>query len=157
MEDKLETFKDPTNVPELIRGIRKLIPGRNVIDTVNQYYPNWITSILVGYSPDYPRFKKNWETICNSLEDVKPRDIVLVELVYEDVILNGSPPDNYNLLIAACDILTYKGYCIRRKGEFIPCEICGLAIPSKAVYDFMKQKKIKCPKRWKNRCSGCTI
>jgi len=157
MEDKLKLFKDPENAVGLIEGLRKLTPGLNVIDTVNKYYPNWIVSILADYSPDYPRFKKNWETICKSLENVKPRYIVLVEMVYEDIFLNKMSPDNYNLLIAACDILTYKGYCIRRKGEFIPCEICGLAIPSKGVYDFMRQNKIECPKIWKNRCSGCTI
>ena len=161
LKEKLDRCKDPENVKDLIDGIRKLVPNVDVIEGIQEYYPNWIKKVIIDYSPDYPHFKRNWEKICSELKDTKPRNIVLVELVYEDIVINtsnGYSLDNYNLLIAACDILTYNGYCVRREAEFIPCEICGLAIPSEPVYDFIKRQKIiKYPRKWSKTCSGCVI
>lgn len=115
-------------------------------DIVEKDYPNWIVAILNDYSKDYPHLSKNWETLCQRM-DVSPKKIVLVkDINFEE---KNDPK------IEVCEILTKKGYVIRRMNEFVPCITCNSCIPCVEIWHLLKEKGFSVPKNWENKCSKC--
>lgn len=115
-------------------------------EIIEKDYPTWLVAILNDYSRDYPHLSGNWKTLCKKM-DVSPQKIVLVkDINFEE----KSDPK-----IEVCEILTKKGYVIRRMTEFVPCIICNRAIPCVEIWHLLKEKGFSVPEIWENKCSGC--
>nr|QBK85313.1 MAG: hypothetical protein LCIVAC01_01220 [Iridovirus LCIVAC01] len=146
-------YQDPENSSELIEQLRKLPAGEELINSINSVYPSWIVQIIDNYSRDYPHLIKNWDTICK-LTYSQPEKILLVDTLWYDAIAVNRKC-KYELLKTACDILTKKGYCVRRQGEFVACEKCGKALVSFGLFVVMKEKNLPVPETWAETCSEC--
>jgi hypothetical protein len=151
--DHYAKYQDPENSSQLIEQLRKLPAGDELINSIKNLYPSWIVGIIDNYSQDYPHLIKNWETICE-MTDSQPQKILLVESLWFDAVAVNRE-GKYELLKTACDILTRKGYCVRREGEFISCEKCGKALVSFGLFVALKEKNLPVPDSWSPKCSEC--
>lgn len=97
-----------------------------------------------GYSHDYGHLDKNWK-ILSSLANTTPKCIIYLN----EFFFNG---DDLNRV---CEHLTKKGYCIRRRDEFLNCTKCNLSIPCREVWLKMKEKRIPVPENWQDHCQNC--
>ena len=123
-----------------------------VIDIIQETFPHWIVGTSKKYSDDYKHFQNNWEFITNKISQStsqisKPLDVIIVEYI------DNSP--QHRTINLFTEILTVFGHSVRRKNEFISCEICGDAIPNRKIYNQLKERKIKVPIKWASKCSTC--
>jgi hypothetical protein len=139
-------LSDPENVSEIINHVNDLKSPEEIQLYIQEKLPGWLIYSLMSYSKDYPHLQENWLKICE-MSNTRPQKIVLVK----DIIFD----DNHTLLRHFCELMTRKGYVVRRIDEFIPCKKCMSAIPTFEVYDLLKSKNIKCPESWSDHCSGC--
>lgn len=116
----------------------------NIDSEIQNYLSEVYTGSSDSYSRDYPHLQKNWE-ILSRLAGTTPKKILFLDdFNFDDSTLSK-----------ICEKLTKKGYCIRRRREFIPCEKCSCVIPCIEVWKTMKEKSIPVPKVWKKTCSEC--
>lgn len=146
-------YKDKENVEDAIEFLNNTEDEDLLLYNIKLMYPNWIKKEFTAYSKDYPTFTKSWERMCQ-MTKTKPKKILLVEFIFIDVCLLQKDQGSFNLLKEACDILTRKGYCIRRACEFIACNKCDKALPSLKLYEYMKSINATVPKEgWDICCS----
>ena len=126
-----------------VRGLTDKDAIRTFIDT---HLPGWLIASTDAYSIDYPHLDRNWKLICQSL-GVQPQKIVVVDKINFDA--------ENTFLKTVCDVLTARGYVIRRKEEFTGCEICTKAIPVREVWQLLKNKNFPVPDEWSSVCSEC--
>jgi len=146
-------YQDPENSSELIEQLRKLPAGEELINSINSVYPSWIVQIIDNYSQDYSYLENNWKII-SKMAFSQPQKIILVDRLWYDAVAVDRK-GKYELLKTTCDILTKKGYCIRREGEFIPCSECGKALASFGLFVVMKEKNLPVPETWADKCGEC--
>ena len=137
-------YSDPKNKQDILDRLHNLPTLKEVKVLVDEIFPNWITGYFDRYSDDYPNLNKNWKHICD-LSNSKPTKILIVEEI--------NFTDNYTLIRTFCELLTRSGFSVRRKGEFIPCQICGEALPSKQLHELMLEKVPDIPIIWSQKCS----
>jgi hypothetical protein len=123
-------------------SINELPTIKDVFDLIENKYPDWIIDLVDKYSNDYPHLQNNWQTLVN-VSKTKMNKIVIVENF-----------DNEEQLSFA-ELLTQSGFIVRTKAELIPCSVCKSAIPSKTIYDKMKQHNIQINFEWSNKCRNC--
>src|SRR5690242_5338935 len=139
MDPKLSLFKkysDPPNTDELLKVLSSLTSDEEIITSINNLYPGWIKNTYTSYSDDYPHLTENWNKLALHL-GVSPQKILAVEILALDIVLRSNQEVKVKLLSEASEILTRKGYTVRREEEFLGCIFCGKAIPSKGVYDHL--------------------
>lgn len=142
-EDK---YIDPSNADEILVQMRTLPTVGDIKKLVDEIFPDWIITVMSDYSDDYPHLKSNWRTICN-MAKVTPAQVMIV-----DDILSG---ENYRLVRAFAECFTRAGFSVRRKAEFISCDVCGKAIPSIGMWKYMGNKNINVPENWFPTCQKC--
>lgn len=128
------------------------------IKIIDEYYPGWFVSCFDSYSVDYPNFRINWEKICHYLDTFPKKIIIVRDIPFENAQLEKEIMKN-----KLCEYLTTKGYCVRRQGEFIGCSVCSKAIPSKDIWQLLKDKNVEIekelqhqiPEIWTDKCSHC--
>ena len=130
------------NDPTTFNEINQLPTMKDVFDLIKTKYPNWIVDLVNKYSDDYPHLQNNWQTLVN-YSKTKIQKIVIVESF-----------DNEEQLSFA-ELLTRTGFIVRTKAELIPCSVCRSAIPSKTIYDKMKQHNMEFHFIWSNKCRNC--
>ena len=145
-----QTYKDPENVLVLLEKLEKLQTREEIQKFIQTYLPDWLVASTDAYSRDYNHLQINWETIC-LMNNVKPQKIVLVQKVVMYPIINSQ----YSLLKAVCELMTRRGYVVRQVGELTGCKVCQKAIPSRSIWERIKQRGIKVPEIWSTKCSGC--
>lgn len=139
-------YSDPENLENIIKEIMLMKTVQHVVDKLKELYPDFIIDTLEDYSTDYPHFDINWRGMCFALK-VKKAFILIVDDFVED--------DNHILIKTFCEVLTQAGFILRRKTEFIPCSVCKFALPSKDMYDKLKEANIRVPTVWNNKCTTC--
>lgn len=142
----IEKYNDPPNVDEILEKIRTLPTIGDIKKLTDEYFPDWIVTVMDDYSDDYPHLRKNWHAICQ-MAKIKPTQIMIVE-----DILRG---ENNKLIRAFAECFTYSGFVVRRKAEFFPCDVCGKAIPSISLWQYMKDKNMNVPENWFVTCQKC--
>jgi hypothetical protein len=148
-EDVLDIYKDfDKNTYDAF--INELSISNTVEDTektIEKYFPGLISYKIKQYSKDYPTLASNWNVICDKLKTT-PKDIILLKkIVFEN--------REYTLLNTICELLTRKGYCVRREGEFSSCFKCEGAIPCIEIWQNMKNRGLKVPNTWSSICRNC--
>lgn len=137
----MELYKDPENKDEIIEKLCGIADKKEFQEYVDQILPNWLIYTADDYSVDYPILRENWVKICQ-MNNVRPQKIVLVyDISFES---------DYQVLQKCCEIMTQRGYVIRRSSEFILCHVCHAVIPCKKVWECIKGGK---PKKWLEKCS----
>lgn len=117
-----------------------------VTNLILQNFPNWLVYSVDDYSPDYPHLRKNWEHICK-LAGTSPKKIVLVK----DIVFD----DDHKNINEVAEYMTRNGYVVRRTEEFIVCPTCEKAIPCKEIWQQFRNKGIRVPDQWSNKCRNC--
>lgn len=139
-------FTDLPNKTELKQQFMKLQDELQMWNFVEETFPGWIHKVIYKYSKDYPHLTNNWNKICELLQ-TKPQRIILVSWI------SGDP--DHQLTRDFAEILTKKGYIVRRADEFIQCKLCNSAIPDKELWTKMKEHKLPCPDKWSYICTNC--
>lgn len=139
-------YEDPPNKEEILARLKETKEHAEVKALIEEVFPDWFLYWIPKYSEDYPSLKINWERICH-MSKTTPKFIVLVEWI--------EFTDQHTVLRAFADRMTHQGYVVRRREEFGTCPECGKAIPSKMVYDRMKECGCPVPVEWSEKCSGC--
>lgn len=138
-----------------LKTLSDLPAGNELLSLIQQYTPDWIISVLDGYAPNYQILHKNWDTYCKMLK-TKPQKLLIVSHIegYEEDQKEFTP------IQQACDLLTIKGYCIRRDSEFMECEgKCGKAMATKELHRKLKNHPSiggYVRGRWSGTCTKCS-
>ena len=128
-------------------SLKDLPTIQDVINAVDEKYPNWIICFLDDYSSDYPHLKSNWQYLTN-ISNKQMQKIVIID--------KYSLKDEDETQFTFCEILTLAGFVIRTKNELIPCSKCKVkAIPTEFVYNKMKEIGKNVPETWSDHCSSC--
>ena len=142
-----DLYKDPHNTEEIINEIKNAETHDQVVNIINNVFPTWILGWPKKYSKDYQHFQHNWEFVC------KKSNCNTLSIIIVDKIIFNDP--NYTLIRLFCELLTVFGHSVRRKEEFIACNVCGNVIPTKMVYDQLVERKINVPQIWTEKCKNC--
>lgn len=158
MQTHLSKYSDPPNVDNLLSSLKSLSSEDEILSSIRSLYPDWIKNIYSSYSSDYPHLTENWGKLCLHL-GVSPKKIVTTEVLALELIIyiaENKLTQTVKLLTEASEILTQKGYCIRRESEFGGCIFCHKAIPSEKVHAHLKNAcKFSIPIKWSPACSEC--
>ena len=123
----------------------KNLNHEQIIEKINNKFPNWIEDICDNYRSDYPHLISNWNVICEKL-DTKCAKILLVS--------NLPHPNEKNInkeLLQYSDMLIKLGYVVRRSTEFNKCENTNNIIPTEDLYNYMinvPELKSLLPEKW---------
>lgn len=139
-------FTDPYNSSDIKEQIKNFETVKDIIDLINNTFPNWIIDTFDGYSKDYPHLENNWNIICDKC-NVKKQKIVVVEEIVND--------DSHTLVKFFADYFTSVGFIVRTKDDVYICEKCDLVIPNEEIYNKMKKLKMSVPEVWSTNCSSC--
>jgi hypothetical protein len=131
-EEKIPTFNEISELPTI----------KDVFDLIQSKYPNWIVDLVDRYSEDYPHLQNNWKKLAE-ISKVKMNKIVIVENFENEEQLSFA------------ELLSQSGFVIRTKAEFIPCTLCRSAIPTKTIYNKMKENIKQIDFEWNNKCRNC--
>jgi len=146
----MTSYKDPENVLEIMERLKTLPTLKEVKELIDEVFPTWFISVLPRYSKDYEGFQINWVNVSN-MANVRTAQIVIVD----DMVFDES----HNLIRTFAELLTRSGFSVRRKEEFIPCEKCGNALPTREMYEVYKkvqeESRIELPENWSNKCKNC--
>lgn len=113
---------------------------KDITDYIRLEYPNLLVYVMDRFSIDYDMFNKTWETLClHHIPSQPTRKQILILSSFENQEL--------------CDFLTEQGFCIRKEHEFQPCSVCGLAIATEKLHDFLKSRGFDL--EWSSHCSTC--
>lgn len=130
---------------------------------IKKTFPDWLVSYTNAYCPDYKHLPRNWEAICKQ-NNTTPKTIVFVKDVSFAKGGSGggmaarrstSHLNEEFVKQTFCEMMTKKGYVVRRESEFQPCTVCTKAIPCIQVWHLMKEKQMPVPKEWADKCSSC--
>lgn len=113
---------------------------------INQILPGWLVMSTNEYSHDYDYLDRNWKALCNRMNTV-PQKIILVR----DYDLESENTMKINI----SEFLTKNGYCIRRVGELQFCQVCRKALLSYELWRIVKEKGMNVPPTWSPNCIGC--
>lgn len=142
-------YSDPSNAKSILAQLRTAPTLGHIKNIVDHVFPKWIVTFMDGFCKDYPRFNKNWVSICEDAK-VNPTQVMIVEEISQDVKDNS-----HTLIHNFCECFTRAGFAVKRKLEFIPCANCGCAVPSLPVWNYMKTKGFEAPETWSATCSNC--
>lgn len=140
------TFCDTPERQGVLDAVKECKTTEDALVRLNEFYPDWITYSFPGYSADYPSLSKNWMHICKKL-GVEKKAILLVKSIIFD--------DQHSILCRICEIMTQFGCVVRRVGEFVPCEKCGLAIPHIELHRNLKAQSLPVPRKYTEKCTRC--
>lgn len=140
-------YQDPPNKDEILKSVQDAETHDQVVQIINETFPEWILGWPKRYCVDYPHFQNNWKFVCKR-SGTKTLSVMIVD----QIVFNDS---RYSLLKLFCELLTLFGHSVRRKEEFVGCKVCGDAIPSEMVYGQLVERNIQVPQCWMMRCIGC--
>jgi hypothetical protein len=138
-------YKNPTNAEQIKEEILNL----KTIGEIKQFYVNMFPTFIIcsikKYSEDYPFLQNNWDKFCKE-NNVTPTEILIVDNF--DFIQENS------LVLLFCEIMSKVGFCVRKKMDIIPCQVCGYALPSRTSWKLLFDSgKTMLP--FSNKCKKC--
>ena len=140
------TDPDEDSMKRVLEELKGLDDHSKIHELILKTFPTWLVHVTSTYSEDYPHLDKNWRFICEKT-GVSKQQIVIVDDIVKD--------DDHLLINIFCERMAREGYIVRRKREFIGCQVCGAAIPSESVFNHMKDNSLPTPDVWSNKCLSC--
>lgn len=147
MSKQLLSYRDPENVDEIIDKLKNCENHDQIITLIKKTFPGWIIGWSKRYCTDYPHFQNNWKYICKKT-NCKTLSVIIVDSVKFD-------EENFKLVMMFSELLTIFGHSVKRKNEFISCEVCGNAIPNQDIYNQLVERSINVPIQWESKCTNC--
>lgn len=138
-------YQDPENIDEIMERLKTLPTLKEVKELIEEIFPNWMVAFIPRYSYDYEFFQKNWFKICQ-IGNISPTEILIID----DMIFD----ENHYLIRTFAELLSRSGFSVRRKQEFFPCYKCGLALPTKDLYNMIEERSVV-PDVWSSKCKNC--
>ena len=132
------------NIEEQIKGCRTF---RDIEILMHKTLPGWCLGFINKFSEDYPKFTENWNQTCEKA-GVKPAQIMIVKKL-------DSKRDNNKASNFFAECFTKAGFCVRRSIEFTSCPACSSAIPTKELYNIIKENDKNIPNKWSCYCRKC--
>jgi hypothetical protein len=139
-------FRDTEEREKIISEISEYKTPTEVAEFIQRVFPDWLAYIFDDYSDDYLHLKNNWRVICEQTGS-KPQKIILVSEIKFD--------QEHSIIMRLCEYMTQNGYCVRRLEEFSPCPVCNKAIPTRPVWEMMRQRNLGVPLTWSDTCRNC--
>lgn len=139
-------YTNPDNKDEIVDQLKNCPTVKDVIELIENTFPNWLITSAENYSNDYPSLIRSWELMCDK-NKVKPARIMIVDFI--------SMEKEYSLLNNFCDFFIKTGCVVRSKEQLIPCTKCDLCLASEGYYNSLKKEKTPVPDEWSDTCSGC--
>lgn len=134
------------NREEVVKKFSEIKTPLEFKEEINKLFPDWLVCYLDGYSSDYKYLENNWKKLCETMK-VPPQKILFVtEIVFDD---------DHKLQRQICEIMTQRGFVVRRLHEFIACPVCNRAIPCQELWQMLKSKGMPVPGSWSNKCRNC--
>lgn len=146
MSEHKDEFKDTNNKQDIIAHAQELKTKEDFQNYIEEIFPGWLQYVATEYSPDYSYLNDNWKKICE-MNNVEPQKIVLVKSIQFD--------DDHKILQSFCELMTRRGYVVRRTSEFTLCGKCHRILPVIEVWHLMKEKGLPVPRRYSQFCRGC--
>jgi hypothetical protein len=122
--------------------ITQLKTIHEVLEHIQQKHPGWIVGMFEDYSDDYRELHNNWVRLCDTFK-ASPQRIIIIRSFDLD--------DHYSY----AELLTKTGFVIRTQYEFIPCSVCHKILPTREIYEKLKDAKKNVPDVWSETCSSC--
>jgi hypothetical protein len=144
-----DEYRDPEDhdyIKQVCDQIQHANNDQEIRGIIEEVFPGWMLNSAEKYSIDYPHLQKNWETVCERANTTK-KLIVIVDKIFFD--------KNHLLLHIFGERMSRTGYVVRRKEELQLCSVCSAAIPTRGMYNFMKEKGLPVPTVWRNSCDLC--
>lgn len=146
----MNKYDDPENVEDILQTINRLDNIRDIIVYVESIYPDWIVGYMPCYSDNYSHFNRNWQLICDKI-GCQQTDIMIVE----ENFIDGDSSNN-RVIRYLSELFTRAGFSVRKKREFIPCSVCGKALPSMILWNLLREKAPHLSgEKWSDKCDGC--
>ena len=142
-----KTYLDPSNTNEILEELKNAENHNQVIDLIQTTFPTWMIGYPKKYCSDYPHLQKNWKYVLKS-SGKSPLNVIIVDF------LDFENP-KYTLTKVFAELLSLFGHSVRRKEEFIGCNVCGDAIPNNNIYNQLKERGLTVPGVWSTKCSSC--
>lgn len=146
IKDYIDKYKNPPNSEDISKQIKECQTMGHVKNLVDKIFPDWFITVLPAYSNDYPTLQNNWEKTC------KKNGCSLAQIMIVEEI--ESTPE-FSLLSEFVECFAAAGFCVRRKLEIIPCSVCSKALPSRILYEYMKDKQLPITDKWSTKCTSC--
>ena len=108
--------------------------------------PGWCLGFMNKFSEDYPKFTENWVQTCQKA-GVKPAQIMIVRK------LDTKNNNTARSFFAEC--FAKAGFCVRRSIEFNSYPACSSAIPTKELYNILRENETNIPSYWSSYCVKC--
>ena len=131
------------DIMEEIKGCRNF---KDIEILMHKKLPGWCLGFMDKFSDDYPEFTKNWHKTCEKV-GIKPAQIMIVKKL--DITKKNSAHTFF------ADCFTGAGFCVRRNIEFTSCPACSSAIPTKNLYNIIKENNVNIPRKWSSYCVNC--
>lgn len=122
--------------------ITQLKTIQEVLEHIQEKHPGWIIGMFDGYSDDYRELTDNWQKLCVTFK-TSPQRIIIIRSFELD--------DHFSY----AELLTQVGFIIRTQFEFIPCSVCHRILPTKDIYQKLKDVNKTVPDVWSETCSSC--
>lgn len=141
-------YNDVKNPKKVIQKLKSFKTIKEMLDLIADMYPKWMVAIGEEYCKDYPSLDKSWEKFRKE-NKIKQKAAILI-------VSHVPVRDKKQKIIQfMCDTLTYAGFVVRRNQEFTYCRVCNRFMPTKVLYDIMKERKLPVPHRHQLQCVDC--
>jgi len=141
----MDPYIDPPDSKEIIDRLDSINDKTEFQQYVQHILPHWLIYTIDKYSSDYPHLQENWIKLCQ-INKVRPQKIVLVADIQFD--------ENHQVVQKCCEIMTKRGYVVRRASEFVVCPVCNKAIPCKPLWELLRNHQAKhIPVNWSEKCT----
>ena len=139
-------YKNPSNSDDISKQICNCKTIGDVKNLVDKTFPTWFVTILPEYSTDYSILQKNWVKVCKKI------GCPLAQIMIVEEIEDGP---EYTLIREFTECFAAAGFSVRKQMEYIPCSECSRALPSQAMYNYMKENDIPVTDQWITECTTC--
>jgi len=135
----MDKYLDPQNIEEIKSQLSEKKTMKDILELVNEIYPDWIITFADKFSTNYPSLTVNWVKTCEKMGS-RPAQIMIVD----DIIFD----DDHKLLQLFGDVFTKTGFSVKSKNHFIPCGRCKSAYPTLSIHQLLKESDNVVPAEW---------
>jgi hypothetical protein len=143
----MSIYKDPENKEVLLERMSTLESLEDVRKMTIDVFPTWIIGFVDNFSTDYPHIQRNWVNMCTKFGIKRQKIMIIDDMVFDK---------DHSFIIAVAECFTRAGFMVRRKIEYIPCRVCGNALPSQLSWKLLRDNLgNNIPSNWSDKCSTC--
>ncbi len=140
MSNNSESEKMNTTIT--LESIHQLESTEEIIDNINTILPEWILDYANKFAQEYDKLNDNWDELCNKVKTEKRKILIVPYLPLEN------KTDNDKYINSVANMLTSKGFLLRRSVEIFKCPRTNNALLTRQMYDYFKKYNNIMPPEW---------